>query len=143
MRAFITAAPPLESLKVFKYVFGGTTAELSIVRVENFALESGIGQEIKLPEQIPALLNSNETRDIPVSWNEEQIAAAQEDGAGVYEIEGTAESEGTQYPVVCTLEIKKVNYIKNPGLEEADMSMWQMNNTFIIISHNLSYRRKP
>lgn len=118
---------PLESLKVFKYVFGGTTAELSIVRVENFALESGIGQEIKLPEQIPALLNSNETRDIPVSWNEEQIAAAQEDGAGVYEIEGTAESEGTQYPVVCTLEIKKVNYIKNPGLEEADMSMWQIN----------------
>ncbi|MGN1179995.1 MAG: glycosyl hydrolase 53 family protein [Suilimivivens sp.] len=118
---------PLESLKVYKYVFGGTTAELAIVKVEDIALESGIGQEVRLPEQIPALLNSNETMNIPVMWNEEQVAAAQEGGAGVYEIEGIAEDEGTQYPVVCTLEIKKVNYVKNPGLEEADMSMWQIN----------------
>lgn len=117
---------PLESLKVFKYVFGGTTAELSIVRVDNIVLESGIGEEIVLPGQIPALLNDGGTKDISVSWNQEQLEAAQEGGAGVYEIEGIAEDDGTEYPVVCGLEIKKVNYIKNPGFEDADMSMWEI-----------------
>lgn len=120
---------PLESLKVFRYVFGGTTAELSIVKVDPIAFESGIGQEVTLPERVPALLNSGETMDIPVVWKEEQIAAAQESGAGIYEIEGTAENEGSIYSVVCTLEIKKVNYVKNPGLEDADMSMWEINGT--------------
>lgn len=117
---------PLESLKVFKYVFGGTTAELSVVKVENIVLESGIGQAITLPEEIPALLNSNETKNLPVLWNQEQINAAAESGAGAYEIEGTAEDGATKYPVVCELEVKKVNYIKNPGLEEADMTMWRI-----------------
>lgn len=117
---------PMESLKVFKYVFGGTTTELSIAKVEDIALESGIGQEVELPEQIPALLNNNETKDIPVTWNQEQIGAAEEGGAGIYEIEGTAQDGDISYPVICTLEIKKLNYVKNPGFEEADMSMWQI-----------------
>lgn len=117
---------PMESLKVFKYVFGGTTTELSIAKVEDIALESGIGQEVELPEQIPALLNNNETKDIPVTWNQEQIGAAEEGGAGIYEIEGAAQDGDISYPVICTLEIKKLNYVKNPGFEEADMSMWQI-----------------
>lgn len=118
---------PLESLKVFKYVFGGTAAEKAVVRVDNVEVESGIGQEAALPEQIPALLNSNETKDIPVSWKQEQLEAAQAKGAGIYEIEGIAKDGETEYPVVCILDIKKINYVKNPGFEEADMSMWSIN----------------
>ena len=117
---------PLESLKVFKYVFGGTTAELAVERVENIVFESGIGKTITLPEEIPALLNNGETKNIPVLWNQEQINTAAEKGAGIYEIEGNAKDNETEYSVVCELEIKKINYIKNPGLEEVDMSMWQI-----------------
>ncbi len=117
---------PLESLKVFKYVFGGTTAELAVEKVENIVFESGIGKTIILPEEIPALLNSGETKNIPVLWDQEQINTATEKGAGIYEIEGTAKDDETEYSVICELEIKKINYIKNPGLEEADMSMWQI-----------------
>lgn len=117
---------PLESLNIYRYVFGGTKTELSIVKVEDMKAESGIGQEIEMPREVPALLNNNDIKDISVSWNEEQVTAAGEKGPGIYEIEGVAEDEGKEYPLICTLEIKKINYIKNPGLEEADMSMWQI-----------------
>lgn len=117
---------PLESLKVFKYVFGGTTAELAIERVDDILVESGIGQEVKMPETVPALLNSGESKEIPVIWQAEQVTAACEEGSGIYEIEGMASSEGVEYPVICTLDIKRLNYVKNPGLEESDMSMWQI-----------------
>lgn len=38
---------------------------------------------------------------------------------------------GTEYPVLCSLEIKKVNYIKNGGLEESDLSMWTISDPMI------------
>lgn len=47
-------------------------------------LESGIGQEIEFPEQVPALLNSNETKEIPVTWNQDQIEAATAGGGHVH-----------------------------------------------------------
>ena len=120
---------PLESLKIFKYVFGGTTAEEVIVRVDDITYESGIGQEVSMPETVLARLNSNNTLELPVTWIEEQVTAAQEAGPGVYEIEGVASNDGTEYPIRCTLEIKKLNYIKNEGLEDMDMSMWQINGS--------------
>ena len=118
---------PLESLKIFKFVFGGTTAEEVIVRVDDITYESGIGQEVSMPETVLARLSGNNTLELPVTWIEEQVMAAQEAGPGVYEIEGVASDGGTEYPVTCTLEIKKLNYIKNEGLEDMDMSMWQIN----------------
>ncbi len=117
---------PLESLRVFKYVFGGTTAKLETVRVDDITFESGIGQPLTLPQTIPALMNSGAYADIPVVWNSEQTAAVDTNEAGVYEITGTASSDGTDYPVKCTLEIKKINYVKNPGFEDLDMSMWKI-----------------
>ncbi|MDE7192828.1 MAG: glycosyl hydrolase 53 family protein [Oscillospiraceae bacterium] len=117
---------PLESLKIFKYVFGGTTAELKTVRVEDISFESGIGQPLALPQAVPALMNSGAYADIPVVWNEEQTASVNTNEAGTYDINGTATSDGTDYPIKCTLEIKKINYIKNPGFEDMDMTMWNI-----------------
>ncbi len=117
---------PLESLRIFKYVFGGTTAELETVRVDDIGFESGIGQPLTLPQTVPALMNSGGYSDIPVVWDEGQTAGISTDSANVYEIDGTASSGGTEYPVKCTLEIKKINYIKNPGFEDMDMSMWKI-----------------
>ncbi|MBD5128796.1 MAG: cellulase family glycosylhydrolase [Ruminococcaceae bacterium] len=118
---------PLESLRIFKYVFGGTTAKLETVRVDNISHESGIGQPLSLPETVPALMNSGAYSDIPVVWNSEQSAAVNTDEANIYEIDGKAAFDGTDYPVKCALEIKKINYIKNPGFEDLDMSVWAIN----------------
>lgn len=117
---------PLESLKIFKYVFGGTTAKLETVSVSDITVENGIGQPLTLPQTVPALLNSGEYADIPIVWNAEQTEAVNTDEAGTCYIDGTATSDGTEYPVKCTLEIKKINYIKNPGFEDMDMTMWKI-----------------
>ncbi len=118
---------PLESIKIFKYVFSGTTKELEIVKVDNIRYESGIGAAVQMPSTVPALLNSGDTKDIAVIWNYEQVNKAESAGAGTYEIEGTAEDGGVKYELVCILEIKKINYIKNYGFDGADMSMWEIN----------------
>lgn len=118
---------PLESLKIFKYVITGTTKELEIVKVDNIYCESGIGAKLTMPETVPALLNSGEDKEIPVKWDEGQVADAESSGAGVYEIKGTAEDGTNSYDLICTLEIKKINYIKNSGFEDADMTVWEIN----------------
>ena len=117
---------PLESLNVYKYVFSGTTAPLTVTGVQDVSVEIGIGEEVVLPETVPAILISGSTKDVPVVWNADQIAEAQETGAGSYQIEGTADVDGEAYPAKCMVDILKVNFVKNPGFEESDMSMWNI-----------------
>ena len=117
---------PLESLKIFRYVFSGTLRDMEIVKVEDIRYESGIGAAVEMPSSVPALLNSGDKKDIPVTWNVEQVSAAEASGSGTYEISGTAEDNGVKYELICILEIKKINYIKNYGFEDADMSMWDI-----------------
>lgn len=117
---------PLESLRVYKYIYGGTTAPLTVQGVRETAVEIGIGEEVVLPETVPAVLLNGKTREVPVAWDAQQIADAQAAGAGVYEVAGIADVDGEEYPTVCSVEIKKVNYVKNPGFEDSDMSMWDI-----------------
>lgn len=117
---------PLESLKVFKYIYAGTTAPLTVQGVKDIAVEIGIDQDVVLPETVPAQLISGKAKEVPVAWDAQQIADAQEAGAGSYEIDGVADVDGVEYSTVCAVEIKKLNYVKNPGLEESDMSMWNI-----------------
>lgn len=121
---FDFSGAPLESLKIFKYVFGGTTAELKTVRVSDISAESGIGQPLTIPQTVSALMNSGEYREIPVEWDDRDLSAVDINSARVYEINGKASSDGTEYNVKCSLEIKKINYVKNPGFEDMDMSVW-------------------
>lgn len=120
---------PLDSVNVFKYIFAGTTAPLTLQSVENIAVEIGIGEEVILPKTVPAVYISGQQKEMPVVWDANQIAQAQETGAGIYEISGTADVDGEEYPVFCSVEIKKVNFVKNPGFEESDMSMWEITGT--------------
>lgn len=100
---------PLESLNIFRYVFGGTTAEPAIVRVPDTEHDSDIGNAVVMPETVDAMLLDGSMKAIPVTWDAAQIAAAESAGAGDYEISGTAESDGASYEVTCTLHIKKRN----------------------------------
>ena len=122
---------PLDSLNVYKYVFAGTTAPLTVTGVQDAAVEIGIGEEVILPETVNAVLVSGSLKEVPVSWNEEQAKAAQQAGAGLYYIDGTADVDGTAFEVQCQVDILRVNYIKNPGFEGPDMSMWNIDGTAV------------
>lgn len=117
---------PLESLRVFKYVFGGTTAKNSIVKIDDVTTKCGLGRPYDLPETVPARMLGGTTMDIPVTWDPDDVSAIDVSKAGVYELKGTAASDGTSYPAKCSLEVLKINYVKNSGLEDADMSMWKL-----------------
>lgn len=120
---------PLDSLNVYKYIFSGTTAPLTVQGVQDVSVEIGIGEAVALPETVPAMLVSGSMKEAAVVWEEQQIKAAEEGGAGTYEVTGTAEVDGTEYAVTCTVHILKVNYVKNAGFEENDMSMWNIVGT--------------
>lgn len=122
---------PLESLRVFRYVFGGTTAEMAVSSVPDITFQSGIGKTIEMPENVYAVMLDGSKEAIPVTWNEAEVELAQQAGAGDYTISGTAICEGREYAVNCQLSILKVNYIKNPGFEETDMSMWKIEGASI------------
>ncbi len=126
---FDMTGKPMESLNVFKYVFSGTTAKKTISSVPDLTFESGIGAAVKLPETVDAIMVDGSRSPIPVVWDAAQIAAAEKTGAGVYTIDGVATGEGKEYKLVCNLEIKKINYIKNPGFEDAGMTEWVIDTT--------------
>lgn len=117
---------PLESLNVFKYVFGGTTAEKVISRVPDIVFESGIGKAVQMPTEVAAIMIDGSEEKIPVKWNADEVAAAEAAGAGEYTIHGTATGGEKDYEITCALAIKKVNYIKNEGFEDALMTMWEI-----------------
>lgn len=118
---------PLESLNVWKYVFSGTTASLTVTGVKDISLEVGIGETVVMPETVPATLCNGKTKEVPVVWEMDVVNQAMQEKGGSYEVKGVANADGVSYDLICNLEILKVNYIKNPGLEERDTSMWVVN----------------
>ncbi len=118
---------PLESLNVYKYIYSGTNAPLVVTGVNDIALEVGIGEQVVMPETVPATLCNGKTKDVPVVWEMDVVEQAMSERGGSYVVKGVATADGVDYDMVCNLEILKVNYIKNPGLEDSDTSMWVMN----------------
>lgn len=115
---------PLESLNVYKYVFGGTKAENKISYVDNIEYQSGIGKTVEMPKEVPATMLDGSKVMVPVTWNNDEVANAEASGAGDYTINGKAAKDGQEFEITCLLSIMKVNYIQNGGFEEVDMSMW-------------------
>ena len=117
---------PLESINVFKYVFGGTTAENGVSFVLDIEHESGIGKAVEMPETVEATLIDGSKIDVPVVWNADEIASAEATGAGDYNISGVATADGVDFDINCTLHIMNVNFLSNAGFEDGDMSMWSI-----------------
>lgn len=115
---------PLESLKIFKYIYSGTTADIKVEKVNDTSIQSGIGQPLSLPETVSAVTTDDETKEIPVVWSEDDINSVDVNVAGVYEIGGVATADGVDYNVKCSVEVLKINYVKNSGFEDEDMSAW-------------------
>lgn len=115
---------PLASLNVFKYLRYGSTAPLAVDSVPGVSVECGVGDELKLPEKVDVIYNDRSANtQASVTWDETQVAAIDTNVGGEYEVTGSLE-DGTE--VTCSIEVKMINYVKNPSFEDADTSMWNV-----------------
>lgn len=115
---------PLASLDVFKYVNYGTICEPAIDYLEDTIVKINISEPVVMPETVQAVFNDRaKNGGVPVTWNEEQVAAIDNSVDGVYTIDGTLE-DGTA--VTATVEIANVNWVENPSFEEKNVTMWEV-----------------
>lgn len=121
---------PLDSLKVFRELKYGATAPLAVEKVPDVEVSCNVGGTLTLPETALVVYNDKTAnREVPVIWNEEQIAAIDTNVSGTYQVEGTLQDEelDEQYTtVVANVEIELVNFVVNPSFEDADTSMWKV-----------------
>lgn len=115
---------PLASLNVWKYLKYGATAPLAVDFIPEISVVCDVGGEIELPETIEIVYNDRSANEqAAVTWDEAQLDAIDTAAAGSYEVAGTLE-DGTE--VTCHVEVEMVNYVQNPGFEDADTSMWNV-----------------
>lgn len=113
---------PLPSLNVFKYLQYGTITEPAIDYVPQLTAGCNLDSELKLPESVSVVYNDRSlNKEVPVTWDETQVAAIDTSIAGTYTIDGILE-DGTA--VTCDVTIDFLNYVPNSGFEEEDRTMW-------------------
>ncbi|SHS89430.1 Arabinogalactan endo-1,4-beta-galactosidase precursor [Mycobacteroides abscessus subsp. abscessus] len=114
---------PLTSLNVFKYVDTGSVAPLKIDEIKDVSLSVIAGEEITLPTTVQVTYNNGTSGAVRVTWDEEVVKQAIQNGVGTYEINGEVEGGGT---VKLHLTINPENFVMNSGFEENDRSMWNI-----------------
>ena len=118
---------PLPSLNVFKYLKDGHTVPLAVDFIPQTTVSCDVGETLTLPETVEVVYNDRSANtQVPVSWDASQAAAIDTQKAGTYTVDGTL-SDGTA--VTADVDVEMVNYVKNPGFEEADRSMWEISYT--------------
>lgn len=118
---------PLPSLNVFRYLKDGHTVPLAVDFIPQTTVSCDVGEALTLPETVEVVYNDRSANtQVPVSWDASQAAAIDTQKAGTYTVDGTL-SDGTA--ITADVDVEMVNYVKNPGFEEADRSMWQISYT--------------
>ena len=112
---------PLASLNIFKYLKFGATAPLAIDTIPEIVVSCNIGAEVKLPDTVSIIYNDRSEEQVPVTWDAEDIAAIDTENGGEFTVAGSLD-ESTEVTAIVTVE--RVNYVQNPGFEDADTSMW-------------------
>lgn len=115
---------PLPSLNVFRYLKDGHTVPLAVDFIPRTTVSCDVGEALTLPETVEVVYNDRSANtQVPVSWDASQVAAIDTKKAGTCTVDGTL-SDGTA--VTADVDVEMVNYVKNPGFEEADRSMWEI-----------------
>ena len=115
---------PLPSLNVFRYLKDGHTVPRAVDFIPQTTVSRDVGEALTLPETVEVVYNDRSANtQVPVSWDASQVAAIDTKKAGTYTVDGTL-SDGTA--VTADVDVEMVNYVKNPGFEEVDRSMWEI-----------------
>ncbi|WP_434810217.1 glycosyl hydrolase 53 family protein [Microbacterium sp. bgisy189] len=120
---FAADGTPLESLNVFSYARTGAVAPREVVSVASPTITVTDGDQIVLPETVDVTYNDDSTEAERVTWSDEADYIS---GPGEYTVGGTTASG---HAVTATVIVQAVNALRNPGFEDADVSMWQSSGT--------------
>ncbi|MBR4501297.1 MAG: glycosyl hydrolase 53 family protein [Clostridia bacterium] len=109
----------LPSLSVFKYLREGHAAQIVPDSVDDVEITVDIGQDIRLPDTVSAVMNDNSRREVSVVWDADP-SSLDTSAPADHTVTGTA--GGMQ--AVANIHVVKYNYARNPSFEDADTSMW-------------------
>lgn len=115
---------PLASLNVFKYLKYGATAPLAVEQVPDVELLLETGGALEMPAAVDVIYNDPSVKEqAAVTWDETALAAVDMAMPDTYEVTGTLEDGSS---VTAHVKVESLNYVINPGFEEADTSMWKV-----------------
>ncbi len=120
----------LDSLWTWKYMMVGTEEliEKQVESVEQLEISVELGESLNLPATVKVSYNVGAAKDEAVSWNNEELAAADVNTPGVYTVHGVV-TLSYDLGTAETLAVVTVNYpnlLQNPGFELEDMSMYSL-----------------
>lgn len=121
---FDSGGRALPSLAVFKLLRTGQAAPLRVDALADARLVLDLGSAVHLPDTVDAVMNDNSRQAIPVAWEPFDEGAMRAGGEASYRVLGTAGG----LPATCLLDFMRFNYLKNPGFEEEDATMWEAND---------------
>ena len=118
---------PLASLNTYKYIQSGTTGfDIVITGVEEPTLNYTVGDTLALPETVTVSFNVGADEVKAVTWNAGDVAAVDMNTPGTYTVKGIIDGGDT----TCTVIVKAENLLKNPSMEESDMSMYTISQAY-------------
>lgn len=115
---FAPDGTPHESLNVFAYARTGAVAPRAVADVETVALTVEEGAEIVLPVAVTVFYNDGTSEQETVTWS---LAVDWITGTGIYDISGITSSG---YVTSAAITVIPVNFLRSPGFEDPDTSMW-------------------
>ena len=110
----------LPSLEVFGLLRTGQEAPLRVDAIADTHLEFDLNGEVTLPNTVHAVMNDGSLQDVPVIWEPIDTAAMKAGGPASYEIRGQAGGR----EALAMVSMVEYNFLRNPGFEEEDVSMW-------------------
>lgn len=118
---------PMDTLKIFDLVKTGTVAkEVKISQIQSVSFTGQLKDEIKLPATVNVSLNNGESDQADVTWDQDQIDAAEKKGAGEYSIDGTVTYNGLNYVTSCSLTLKPADLLSDGGFESGKADAWTL-----------------
>ncbi len=121
---FDSEGKPLESLKTFALVRTGNTVDPVPDAIKDTTLIIRLGEQIILPETVSAIYTDGSEQEISVEWESADLEAMTNGEPAVYTVNGTADGMET----VCRISMVEANYCDNYSFEDADRSMWIIEN---------------
>ena len=113
---------PLESLKTFGLLKTGNRVTPAADALESVEMDITVGKDLILPEKVTAVFSDGSREEIEVTWDAEEASEIDTSRAGRYTVRGT----GSGLPALCRINVSEANYIRNPGFEDLDRSMWHI-----------------
>ncbi|WP_091229242.1 glycosyl hydrolase 53 family protein [Microbacterium sp. 3J1] len=107
-----------DALNIFSYVRTGAQAPRAFESVQPVALHLVEGDAVELPGAVTVRYNDGSSEQQSVTWSS---AVEFIDGMGEYAISGVTDAG---LAATATVTVAARNFLRNPGFEDADTSMW-------------------